>query len=102
MKSKKLSQRRCGPATAGLSGARHAQPLLPSINLARLIVGPEPWCDCDCPLCPPWYHYSSECPCMRALSDVPPLRNTGVHRTPRLRGASSSHGRGKAQSSGEE
>jgi hypothetical protein len=38
-----------------------AQPMLPSVNLARLIVDESDSCDCECAGCPPWDHRSSEC-----------------------------------------
>jgi len=64
-----------------------AQPLLPSVNLAKFLVGPMPWCECDCEWCPPWYHLPDECPCIRTLRGGPPSSNTEVHRTPSKRGA---------------
>lgn len=64
------------------------QPLLPVVNLAKLLVVEPTWCGCDCKGCPPWVHPSDECSdrCVRMC--VPPASNTGVH-TPSSAAASS-------------
>lgn len=56
-----------------------AQPLLPSINLARLFLEGV-ICECLCVECPPWNHSVLSCHrTTRAFSGVPPSSNTGVH-----------------------
>ena len=55
-----------------------AQPLLPHINLARLLTPQPTWCGCDCEECPPWLHYSTECVRHCRRMELPPTCNTGV------------------------
>ena len=65
--------------TAGKS--EPAQPLLPEVNLAKLLVVQPTWCGCDCGGCPPWLHCSGSCASRCERLGVPPLCNTGVHAT---------------------
>lgn len=66
------------PKNAPAVNSEPAQPLLPTINLARFLTDTANECDCDCNECPPWSHSRGEC---AGRCERPPSSNTGVHTT---------------------
>lgn len=56
-----------------------AQPLLPSINLARLLVTEPTWCGCDCEECPPFLHSSDDCSLVCRRMEVRCLQKRDPH-----------------------